>query len=84
MAARDGAASIQGEVVRITPLNLDGSIDTTKPILTTSGFISAQLRHRVRRRRRDHREGRERRNLHPVQGRRLDEGHHLQPVVVYA
>ena len=43
MAARDGAASIQGEVVRITPLNLDGSIDTTKPMLTTAGFISASF-----------------------------------------
>lgn len=43
MAARDGAASVQGEVIRITPLHTDGSIDTTKPVLTTSGFISASF-----------------------------------------
>lgn len=43
MAARDGAASIQGEVIRITPLNIDGSIDATKPVLTTEGFISASF-----------------------------------------
>jgi len=43
MAARDGAASIQGDAIRITPLNVDGSIDTNKPILTTNGFISASF-----------------------------------------
>jgi len=43
MAARDGAASVQGEVIRVTPLNVDGSIDDTKPILTTTGFISASF-----------------------------------------
>jgi uncharacterized Zn-binding protein involved in type VI secretion len=43
MAARDGAASVQGEIARITPLNVDGSIDETTPILTTEGFISASF-----------------------------------------
>ena len=43
MAARDGASSIQGTHLRITPLNLDGSIDETKPVLTTNGFISASF-----------------------------------------
>ena len=43
MAARDGAASIQGDMIRVTPLNLDGSIDTARPILTTNGFISASF-----------------------------------------
>lgn len=40
MAARDNAASINGLALRITPLKEDGAIDTTKPILTTNGFIS--------------------------------------------
>lgn len=43
MAARDNAASIQGTHIRITPLNLDGTIDDTKPVLTTNGFISASF-----------------------------------------
>jgi len=43
MAARDGAASIQGDMIRVTPLNLDGSIDGGRPILTTNGFISASF-----------------------------------------
>lgn len=43
MAARDNAASVQGDAIRITPLNVDGSIDNTKPILTTDGFISASF-----------------------------------------
>ena len=43
MAARDGAASIQGDMIRVTPLNLDGSIDGSRPILTTNGFISASF-----------------------------------------
>ncbi len=43
MASRDGAASIQGEMIRITPLYLDGSIDPTRPILTTNGFITASF-----------------------------------------
>ena len=43
MSARDGAASIQGDAIRITPLNLDGSIDTNKPVLVTNGFISASF-----------------------------------------
>jgi hypothetical protein len=43
MATRDGAASIQGDMIRITPLLLDGSIDTSRPILTTNGFITASF-----------------------------------------
>ena len=43
MAARDGAASIQGDAIRITALNMDGSIDLNKPVLTTNGFISASF-----------------------------------------
>ena len=43
MAARDGAASIQGTMLRVTPLLEDGSIDTTQPVLTTTGFISASF-----------------------------------------
>ena len=43
MARRDGAASIQGDMIRVTPLNLDGSIDLGRPILTTNGFISASF-----------------------------------------
>lgn len=43
MAARDNAASIQGTHIRITPLNLDGTIDETKPVLTTNGFITASF-----------------------------------------
>ncbi len=43
MAARDGASSVQGQLIRITPLNEDGSIDTNKPVLTTKGFISASF-----------------------------------------
>jgi IPT/TIG domain len=43
MASRDGAASIQGDMIRVTPLNIDGSIDTARPILTTNGFISASF-----------------------------------------
>jgi hypothetical protein len=43
MSARDGAASVQGEVARITPLNIDGSIDANSPVLTTEGWISASF-----------------------------------------
>lgn len=43
MAARDGAASVQGESIRITPLNIDGSTDGTRPSLTAEGFISASF-----------------------------------------
>jgi hypothetical protein len=43
MATRDGAASIQGDMIRITPLLLDGSIDSSRPILTTNGFITASF-----------------------------------------
>jgi hypothetical protein len=30
-------------MIRVTPLNLDGSIDASRPILTTNGFISASF-----------------------------------------
>jgi hypothetical protein len=30
-------------MIRVTPLNLDGSIDTGRPILTTNGFITASF-----------------------------------------
>lgn len=43
MAARDGAASVQGDMIRITPLQVDGSVDPTKPVLTAEGFISASF-----------------------------------------
>jgi hypothetical protein len=43
MATRDGAASIQGDIIRVTPLNVDGSIDESRPVLTTNGFISASF-----------------------------------------
>ena len=43
MAARDNAASVQGDVMRITPLNVDGTINTAKPTLVTEGFISASF-----------------------------------------
>lgn len=43
MAARDSAASVQGEVVRITPLTSDGANDTSRPVLTAEGFISASF-----------------------------------------
>jgi hypothetical protein len=41
MAHRDGASSVQGNAIRITRLNIDGSIDPDFPVLTTRGFISA-------------------------------------------
>ena len=41
MAHRDGASSVQGNAIRITRLNTDGSIDGDFPVLTTRGFISA-------------------------------------------
>lgn len=43
MAKRDGAASIQGSAIKITPLHIDGTIDPTRPILTTNGFITASF-----------------------------------------
>ena len=43
MATRDGAASIQGDMIRVTPLMMDGSIDPSRPILTTNGFITASF-----------------------------------------
>jgi len=43
MAARDGASSVQGYALRVTRLNLDGSINPNYPVLTTKGFISASF-----------------------------------------
>lgn len=40
MAYRDGASSVQGILLRVTPLQVDGSPDTTKPTHWTKGFIS--------------------------------------------
>lgn len=41
MAARDGASSILGTWMRVTPLTLAGAIDTTRPVLNSKGFITA-------------------------------------------
>lgn len=43
MAPRDGASSVQGTKIRVTRLNIDGSIDTDYPVLVTDGFISASF-----------------------------------------
>lgn len=43
MAARDGASSVQGVMIRVTRLTLDGSIDPDFPVLTTDGFITASF-----------------------------------------
>lgn len=43
MAHRDGASSVLGNAIRITRLNVDGSIDERFPVLTTKGFISASF-----------------------------------------
>lgn len=43
MAPRDGASSVQGNMIRITRLNVDGSIDSNYPVLVTDGFISASF-----------------------------------------
>jgi hypothetical protein len=40
MAYRDGASSVQGVLMRITPLAVEGTIDATKPVHWTKGFIS--------------------------------------------
>lgn len=40
MAHRDGASSVQGILMRVTPLTVEGIIDATKPIHWTKGFIS--------------------------------------------
>jgi hypothetical protein len=40
MAYRDGASSVQGILMRITPLTVSGAIDATKPVHWTKGFIS--------------------------------------------
>lgn len=41
MAARDGASSILGTWMRVTPLTVAGAIDTTKPVVNSKGFITA-------------------------------------------
>lgn len=41
MAARDGASSILGTWMRVTPLDVAGNIDTAKPVLNSKGFITA-------------------------------------------
>lgn len=41
MAARDGASSILGTWMRVTPLNVAGDIDAGKPVLNSKGFITA-------------------------------------------
>jgi hypothetical protein len=43
MTARDGASSVQGVLMRVRPLNVDGTFDTSKPVHWTSGFISASF-----------------------------------------
>jgi hypothetical protein len=40
MAYRDGASSVQGILMRITPLSVEGTIDASKPVHWTKGFIS--------------------------------------------
>lgn len=41
MAARDGASSILGTWMRVTPLDVAGNIDATKPVVNSKGFITA-------------------------------------------
>jgi len=41
MAARDGASSILGTWMRVTPLTVAGAIDADKPVLNSKGFITA-------------------------------------------
>lgn len=43
MAARDGASSVQGTLIRVTKLNIDGSIDNSHPVLVTNGFMTASF-----------------------------------------
>src|SRR5215471_9451561 len=43
MTARDGASSVQGVALRVTRLNLDGSINLDYPVLTTKGFMTASF-----------------------------------------
>lgn len=45
MSARDGASSVQGVMLRATRLTQAGAIDSTYPVLTTKGFISATFTH---------------------------------------
>ncbi len=43
MAARDGASSVLGQLMRATPLTIEGEVDTTRPVYVTTGFISASF-----------------------------------------
>lgn len=43
MVARDGASSVQGTMIRVTRLTVDGAIDAGYPVLTTKGFITASF-----------------------------------------
>lgn len=43
MGARDGASSIQGNLIRVTKLTGPGAVDTAWPVLVTNGFISASF-----------------------------------------
>lgn len=43
MGARDGASSIQGNLLRATKLTGPGAVDDAWPVLVTNGFISASF-----------------------------------------
>jgi hypothetical protein len=43
MGARDGASSIQGNLLRATKLTGPGAVDADWPVLVTNGFISASF-----------------------------------------
>lgn len=43
MAYRDGASSVQGRLIRVTPLLVDGAVDEAKPVWVSNGFITASF-----------------------------------------
>lgn len=43
MGARDGASSIQGNLIRVTKLTDAGAVDPLWPVMVTNGFISASF-----------------------------------------
>lgn len=43
MAARDGASSVLGRLMRVTPLTTSGAVDTTRPVYVTTGFMTASF-----------------------------------------
>jgi hypothetical protein len=45
MAYRDMASSVQGRLIRVTPLTVDGAVDETKPVWISNGFITATFSH---------------------------------------